>query len=141
MIWFDALLEHLVDDQQIRRVIATTAECAYDDVAVVHDILELNDRPITCVVQLLPPEGYPQQISIYVNQNVVNIDSRLPVVEAAASIASQLKLHVMIADDGSPSPYAMLCVDPNGVATNVTIDATELDDFGVYRIIHGARLG
>lgn len=137
MIWFDSIVENKVSGDQIRRAISAMTGDAYHDISIIRDILDLSEQPVTCLVQELPVGGFAQQLTFYVEDRFSSVRSRLSIDEAAQLLSMGLGVNVMIANDASASPYAMILLDRKGGSTSVNVNSTLLDEQGIYRLDQG----
>lgn len=137
MIWFDSIIENKVSNDQIRRAVSAMTGDAYHDVSIIWDILDLSEQPVTCLVQELPVGGFAQQLTFYVEDRLSSVRNRLSIDEAAQLLSIGLGVNVMISNDASASPYAMILLDKKGGSTSVNVNTTLLDEQGIYRLDQG----
>lgn len=134
MIWFDAVVEIKASNDQLRRAICAVSGCAYDDVAVIEDIADIDDHPLTCFCQVLPDGGFEQQLSLYVDDAATPVRERLSIAEVATLLARQFGCRILIEDDDSASPHAMVLGGSIGSPGNVSVDPDALDEHGIFRL-------
>ncbi|MGY5804842.1 hypothetical protein ACXHMN_26175 [Rhizobium sp. LEGMi12c] len=130
MIWFDASLEKQADDDLLRRSIATVLDTHADSVDVIHDIAQIADKPITCLVASESFADYSQIVSIYHSGDL----HPPPILEAASQLARLLRRSLLMANDETANPYSFILISSTGESSVVLVDPDELDKNGRYVI-------
>ncbi|MDK4723617.1 hypothetical protein PH552_30120 [Rhizobium sp. CNPSo 3968] len=130
MIWFDAVLEHPADDDLLRGRIAAMLDLRTQSVDIVHDIGEMRDAPVTCVVGGASEDAYSQIVTIYLSGDLQQPD----IIESGARLARLLGRSLLLADDATSDPYSFILVSETGVRSVVSVDPGELDMHDRYVI-------
>ncbi|MBN8949079.1 MULTISPECIES: hypothetical protein [unclassified Rhizobium] len=130
MIWFDALLEKTADDDLLRRCIAVVLNIDARGLDVIHDMDQISDAPVTCLVTLEALGDYSQMISIYHTGDL----HPMPILEAANRLARLLETSLLVANDDTANPYSFIRISRLGQASVVLVDPDELDKNGRYVI-------
>ncbi|WP_431121082.1 hypothetical protein [Variovorax paradoxus] len=135
MIWFDASLESPADDGLLQRCIAAMLNVSTESVEVVHSIREVEDAPVTCVVEPHSVDSYSQLITLYLPEALPRPD----VPEAAARLARTLDRSLLLANDETANPYSFIRVSNTGQCSVVLVDPDELDENDRYVIREPGR--
>lgn len=136
MIWFDASLESPADDGLLQRCIAEMLDISAESVDVVHSIGEIEDAPVTCVVERHSADSYSQLIALYISESLPRPD----VSEAAVRLARMLDRSLLLANDATANPYSFVLVSNTGRRAAVWVDPGELDENDRY-VIRGPDCG
>ncbi|RAX43443.1 hypothetical protein DQ393_00865 [Rhizobium tropici] len=99
-------------------------------VDIVHDIGEMRDAPVTCVVGGASEDAYSQIVTIYLSGDLQQPD----IIESGARLARLLGRSLLLADDATSDPYSFILVSETGVRSVVSVDPGELDMHDRYVI-------
>ncbi|WP_349960837.1 hypothetical protein [Rhizobium sp. ZPR3] len=130
MIWFDALLEKTADDNLLQRCVAVVLNIDACDIDVIHDIGQISDVPVTCLVKSEALDDYAQIISIYHSSDL----DPPPILEAAGRLARLLETSLLVANDETANPYSFILMSQFGQASVALVDPDELDKNNRYVI-------
>jgi hypothetical protein len=107
-----------------------------ESVDVVHSIGEIEDAPVTCVVERHSADSYSQLIALYFSESLPRPD----VSEAAVRLARMLDRSLLLANDATANPYSFVLVSNTGRRAAVWVDPGELDENDRY-VIRGPDCG
>ncbi|AYG68190.1 hypothetical protein CCGE531_10585 [Rhizobium sp. CCGE531] len=110
---------------------AAMLDLGMQSVDIVHDIREMRDAPVTCVVGGTSEDAYSQIVTIYLSENFQQPD----IIESGARLARLLGRSLLLANDATPDPCSFILVSETGGAQSVvSVDPDELDTHERYVI-------
>jgi len=126
MAGIDFLVESEYSDDLLSTAIATVLQINSEDVLVIHDLSEYPQTgggQVVCNVQRFK-EGFLQSVS-FDCQHDFDVDQFI------CGIAATLKTQCLVPSN-DPNPYAMRLFTADGEVADVFVDASTLDNKGVY---------
>lgn len=138
MINFEAELERLPPDAQLREALSRLFGCNREDVSVVHEEFDSLEKPVACVVFGRKGGQFAAMVSVYADVPFSAALESQSLIEKGASFAKLLQTRVVVSNDDTENPYSMILIDPRGDAAVVDVNDEVLDDGDLIEI---ARVG